>query len=101
MARRAAPHLPLRWPTSAADAETAFARALETPSNDWMESPKAIGDRRHSLELLDVIQECWDSGQAEVAITAYRELAHVGGATSLLPYAQSYLSRARWSATWP
>jgi hypothetical protein len=85
---------------AAADAETAFARALETPSNDWMESSKAIGDRRHALELLDVVQECWDSGQSEVAIAAYRELAHVGSGSSLLPYAQNYLSRAHWTATW-
>jgi hypothetical protein len=31
---------------------------------------------------------------------AFRELAHLPGATALLPYANSYFSRARWSVSW-
>ncbi|MDR3404000.1 MAG: protein kinase [Chthoniobacter sp.] len=86
--------------TAAADAETAFARALDTASSDWMSSPTLLAGKRHSLELLTIVNESWDSGQTEVAIAAYRELAHLPGATALLPYANSYFSRANWSVSW-
>ncbi|MEP6668449.1 MAG: protein kinase [Chthoniobacter sp.] len=86
--------------TAAADAETAFARALDTASSDWMSSPTLLGEKRHSLELLTNVNDDWESGQVEPAIAAYRELAHLPSATALLPYAYSYFSRADWSVSW-
>ncbi|MEI9894672.1 MAG: hypothetical protein WDN28_12485 [Chthoniobacter sp.] len=41
-----------------------------------------------------------ESGQADAALAAYRELARLPSAAALLPYARSYLSRANWSVSW-
>jgi WD40 repeat protein/serine/threonine protein kinase len=86
--------------SAAADAESAFARALDTDSPDWTSSPATLLERRRSLELLRSILDNWEKGQTEAAIGAYRELAHLTSAAALLPIAQTYLGRARWTATW-
>lgn len=86
--------------TAAADAESAFTRALDTPSADWMSSPAMLGEKRRALELLSTVQDSWEANQPEAALRAYRDLARTPSAATLLPYASSYISRARWSATW-
>ena len=58
--------------TAAADAETAFARAMDTASSDWMFSPAQQGDKRRSLEWLNTIHDSWEGGQPEAALAAYR-----------------------------
>jgi WD40 repeat protein/serine/threonine protein kinase len=86
--------------TAAADSEAAFARALDTPSADWISSPAVLSDKRRALELLATVQENWEAGQPEAAIKAYHDLARVPGSAALLPYASGYMSRGRWTATW-
>ena len=86
--------------TAAAEAEAAFARALDTSTSDWMSPPILAGDKRRSLELLATIHDSWEGGQPEAAVRAYRELVHLTSAATLLPYAHSYFSRARWSVKW-
>lgn len=85
---------------SAAEAEAAFARALDTPTADWMSSPTLLGDKRRALELLEKINDRWDAGRPEDAMTAFRELARLPSAAPLLPYANNYFSRAHWSVSW-
>jgi len=86
--------------TAAAEAESALARALDTESSDWMSSAESLGERRRSLDLLRLVLDDWEKGESEAALAAYRELAHISSAATLLPIAHGYLGRAHWTATW-
>jgi len=82
---------------AAADAERSFASTLDSPSADgepvFERNPRAIS-------LLADIDQHWDAGKADAAIAAWRELIRLPGADQLRPFARTYFSRARWSATW-
>ncbi len=84
----------------AAGAEAAFVQTLDTSPLDLEPlRPSPVRDRR-AIELLATIHSSWEEGKADAAVRAYRELAKLPDAAQSVPLAQTYLSRARWTATW-
>jgi WD40 repeat protein/serine/threonine protein kinase len=85
---------------SAAEAENAFSQMLETAAPEGAESKLMIAKDSRAFGLLNTIHDRWDGADLAGAVDAWRELAAIPSAAEFLPLAATYLSRARWNATW-